>query len=59
MVISCSKILPDFENSNLSYDPEEAYAFVKELADHVRNLIDSNPNLTSGQLAYLITYSNL
>ena len=58
MVISCTKIFPDFDNSNLSYDPEEAYAFVKGLADHVRNLIDNNPNLTSGQIADLITCSN-
>jgi hypothetical protein len=58
MVISCSKILQDFDNSNLSYDPEEAYAFVKGLADHVRNLIDKNPNLTSGQIADLIIFPN-
>jgi len=58
MVLSCSKILSDFDNSNLSCDPEEAYAFVKGLADHIRNLIDNNPNLTSSQIADLITYSN-
>lgn len=47
-------ILENYKNSINSID--EAYDFISGFADHIRTLINNNPNLNSGQIANLINY---
>ncbi|WP_028889934.1 AHH domain-containing protein [Tenacibaculum ovolyticum] len=49
------QILNSFD-SNASVD--KSYNFVSGLANHIRTVIQNNPNLNSGQIANLITFPN-
>ncbi|WP_197474518.1 AHH domain-containing protein [Tenacibaculum ovolyticum] len=49
------QILNGFD-SNASVD--KSYNFVSGLANHIRTVIQNNPNLNSGQIANLITFPN-
>ncbi len=43
---------PDIDNMT----PDQAYDFLKGLADHIRDLIESNPAKNLGEIADLINY---
>ena len=48
------QILDGLHYDNMPFD--EAFNHVKGLTNHIRDLINTNPNLNSGQIADLIQY---
>ena len=52
------KMLEILNKFNSNGSPDEAFNFVSNLANHIRTVIQNNPNLNSGQIANLITFPN-
>ncbi len=44
------------DNQSNIANPEQAYDFIEGLANHIKDLINTNPNLNSGEIADLIEY---
>jgi len=49
-------LLTNHNTLNPNLTNEEAYEFITDLADHIRDLINTNPGLNSGEIADLINF---